>query len=116
MYFPPSQLTVLLATASPTRLCRRSTRFCPPHHYWLSLAESYSLLRVHLPPRTNVHFESPLNGRFRRLPGCGVRLPQLLRWLPVRNSTLKHDIGLTKYWASRYFGRLPTNTAETGYG
>ncbi|MEZ8966573.1 hypothetical protein AB6E53_07750, partial [Vibrio breoganii] len=27
---------------------------------------------------------------------------------------LKHSIGLTEYWASRYFGRLPTYTAEAG--
>lgn len=45
-----------------------------------------------------------------------ARLPQLLHWLPDKYATLKHSIGLTKYWASRYFGRLPTNTAETGYG
>ncbi len=32
----------------------------------------------------------------------------------VRNPTLKHVVGLTEYRASRYFGRLPTNTAETG--
>ena len=46
--------------------------------------------------------------------GYGVRLPQLLHWLPVRNPTLKHAVGLTEYRASRYFGRLPTNTAESG--
>ncbi|WP_211235655.1 hypothetical protein, partial [Psychromonas arctica] len=31
-------------------------------------------------------------------------------------TTLKHSVGLTEYWTSRYFGRLSTNTAETGYG
>ena len=63
-----------------------------------------------------MHLKFPLNERFRRLPGCGVRLPQLLHWIPVRYPTLKHNIGLTKYWALRYFARLPTNAAETGYG
>jgi hypothetical protein len=48
--------------------------------------------------------------------GTDARLPQLLHWLPVRYPTLKHTIGLTKYQASRYFARLPTNSAETGYG
>ena len=44
----------------------------------------------------------------------GVRLPQLLCWLPVRNSTLKHKTGLTEYRASRYFARLPSCLAESG--
>ena len=61
-----------------------------------------------------MHLELPLDERFRRLPGCGVRLPQLLHWLPVNNPTLKHSIGLTEYRASRDFGRLPTYTAEAG--
>ncbi|WP_204365726.1 hypothetical protein, partial [Vibrio vulnificus] len=74
----------------------------------------YSLLRIHLPPRTNVHLELPLGERFRHLPGCGVRLPQLLHWLPVNNATLKHSIGLAEYWALRCFGRLPTYAAEAG--
>ena len=34
--------------------------------------------------------------------------------VPVRNATLKHVIGLTEYRASRYFARLPTNTAVSG--
>ncbi|WP_175418671.1 hypothetical protein, partial [Salinivibrio sp. SS2] len=38
----------------------------------------------------------------------------LLHWLPVRDATLKHLIGLTEYWTSRYFARLPTYQAETG--
>ncbi|WP_206605040.1 hypothetical protein, partial [Vibrio vulnificus] len=76
--------------------------------------EPYSLLRIHLPPRTNVHLELPLDERFRHLPGCGVRLPQLLHWLPVNNATLKHSIGLTEYRASRCFGRLPAYAAEAG--
>uniref|UniRef100_UPI000B31D1DD hypothetical protein n=1 Tax=Salinivibrio costicola TaxID=51367 RepID=UPI000B31D1DD len=46
--------------------------------------------------------------------GCGARLPQLLHWLPVRDATLKHSIGLTEYWALRYFARLPTYQAEAG--
>ncbi|WP_217492714.1 hypothetical protein, partial [Salinivibrio sp. SS2] len=46
--------------------------------------------------------------------GWGARLPQLLHWLPVRDATLKHLIGLTEYWTSRYFARLPTYQAETG--
>ncbi|MGR2966065.1 hypothetical protein ABMY11_21350, partial [Vibrio vulnificus] len=62
----------------------------------------------------NVHLELPLDERFRHLPGCGVRLPQLLHWLPVNNATLKHSIGLTEYRASRCFGRLPTYAAEAG--
>jgi len=44
----------------------------------------------------------------------GVRLPRLLHRPPVRDPTLKHSISLTEYWASRYYGRLPTNTAESG--
>ncbi|OBT12076.1 hypothetical protein A9264_02755 [Vibrio sp. UCD-FRSSP16_10] len=48
------------------------------------------------------------------MPGCDARLPQLLHSLPVNNATLKHSIGLTEYRASRYFGRLPTYTAEAG--
>ena len=44
----------------------------------------------------------------------GARLPQLLCWLPVRNSTLKHKTGLTEYRASRYFARLPSCLAESG--
>ncbi|MGR2964999.1 hypothetical protein ABMY11_15635, partial [Vibrio vulnificus] len=62
----------------------------------------------------NVHLELPLDERFRHLPGCGVRLPQLLHWLPVNNATLKHSIGLAEYWALRCFGRLPTYAAEAG--
>jgi hypothetical protein len=45
---------------------------------------------------------------FQLLTGLGVRLPQLLHWLPVNDLTLKHKTGLTEYWASRYFARLPT--------
>lgn len=40
--------------------------------------------------------------------GYGVRLPRLLHRLPVNDATLKHSTGLTEYWASRYFARLPT--------
>ncbi|WP_206747796.1 hypothetical protein, partial [Vibrio breoganii] len=29
-------------------------QFSPPHHYWASQAVPYSLLRIHLPPRTNI--------------------------------------------------------------
>ncbi|WP_156792384.1 hypothetical protein [Desulfotalea psychrophila] len=32
----------------------------------------------------------------------------------MSNRILKHDTGLTKYWASRYFGRLPSRIAESG--
>jgi len=45
-----------------------------------------------------------------------ARLPRLLLQLPVRDPTLKHSIGLSEYRASRYYGRLLTNTAESGYG
>src|SRR5690554_2204980 len=37
--------------------------------------------------------------------GFGVRLPRLLRRLPVNDATLKHSSGLTEYRASRYFAR-----------
>ncbi len=60
----------------------------------------------HLTPTLSLAFT--LTQRFRHLPGCGARLPQLLHWLPVNNATLKHSLGLTEYWASRYFARLPT--------
>ena len=46
--------------------------------------------------------------------GTGVRLPQLLHWLPVTDATLKHLTGLTEYRALRYFARLPTCQAESG--
>ena len=49
-----------------------------------------------------------LNRCFQSYTGLDARLPQLLHWLPVRDPTLKHGIGLTEYWASRYFARLPT--------
>ena len=80
------------------------------------MAGPYSLLRVHLPPHTNIILESLLEMMLPSYLGLDARLPQLLHWLPVRYSTLKHTIGLTKYRASRYFARLPTNSAEAGYG
>lgn len=46
--------------------------------------------------------------------GFDARLPRLLHRLPVRNSTLKHTLGLTEYRALRYFARLPTKRAESG--
>ena len=55
-----------------------------------------------------------LNDTSNHLIGSNARLPQLLHWLPVRNSTLKHKTGLTEYRASRYFARLPTCLAESG--
>ncbi len=72
---------------------------------WPSLTHYYGFI-CHLTP-TRV-LALTLYGCFRHLPGCGARLPQLLHWLPVNNSTLKHSIGLTEYWALRYFARLPT--------
>ena len=33
---------------------------------------------------------------------------------PVSNRILKHATGLIRYWASRYFARLPTRYAESG--
>ena len=75
------------------------------------LTHYYGLI-CHLAPTRALVFTLRLC--FRHLPGCGVRLPQLLYWLPVSYATLKHVVGLTEYWASRYFGRLPTNTAESG--
>lgn len=59
-HFTPSQLMVLLATINPIELNQWSFRFYPPHCYQLSQAETYSLLRVHLPPRTNIYLEFPL--------------------------------------------------------
>ena len=55
-----------------------------------------------------------LNDTSNHLIGSNARLPQLLHWLPVRNSTLKHKTGLTEYRASRYFARLPSCLAESG--
>ena len=55
-----------------------------------------------------------LNDTSNHLIGSNARLPQLLHWLPVRNSTLKHKTGLTEYRDSRYFARLPTCLAESG--
>ena len=55
-----------------------------------------------------------LNDTSNHLIGSNARLPQLLHWLPVRNSTIKHKTGLTEYRASRYFARLPTCLAESG--
>jgi hypothetical protein len=34
--------------------------------------------------------------------------------LPVSCSTLNHDTGLIRYWASRLFARLPTRAAVSG--
>ncbi|WP_198521020.1 hypothetical protein [Alteromonas sp. MB-3u-76] len=55
-----------------------------------------------------------MNDTSNHLIGSNARLPQLLHWLPVRNSTLKHKTGLTEYRASRYFARLPSCLAESG--
>jgi hypothetical protein len=68
--------------------CRWSAQFYPPHHYWLSQAEPYSLLRVHLPPHTNTPLVSPLERVLPVKTGTDARLPRLLHRLPVRNPTL----------------------------
>ena len=113
--FTPSQNIPLLAKMLPTRLDADSqsgfflhtiTGFHRP-----DLTHYYGLI-CHLAPTRASAFTLRLC--FRHLPGCGVRLPQLLHWLPVSYATLKHVVGLTEYRASRYFGRLPTNTAESG--
>lgn len=44
----------------------------------------------------------------------GVRLPQLLHWLPVDNATLKHTIELIEYWTLHYFARVSLNSAGSG--
>lgn len=56
-YFTPSQSTALLASVDPIEHYQWSSRFYPPHCYQLSQAETSSLLRVHLPPRTNIYLE-----------------------------------------------------------
>ena len=66
----------------------------------------------HLAPTSTLSFLS--NKCFWLTTRHGVRLPQLLHWLPVRDSTLKHKTGLTEYRASRYFARLPSCLAESG--
>ena len=48
--------------------CWWSAQFYPPHHYWASLAEPYSLLRIHLPPRTNINLGSHLEFMLPTLP------------------------------------------------
>ncbi len=66
----------------------------------------------HLTPLNTLSL--PLNVNHLLYVSLGARLPQLLHWLPVRNATLKHKIGLTEYWASRYFARFPSCLAESG--
>ena len=113
---PPFAISSAFDDYRPRRTqCLRSTRFCPPHHYWLSQAEPSTLLRVHLPPHTDTRLElllelvSPKKKLRNRCQASSVTAP-----VPARNATLKHSVGLTEYWASRYFGRLPTNAAEAG--
>ena len=102
----------LLACIGHLELGRGSSRFCPPHHYWLSLAGTSSLLRAHLPPRTaSFHLESPLLlhyplGTIRGFPSYCKR--------PVNSAILKHPMGLIRYRALPYFAGLPTHWAESG--
>lgn len=84
------------------------------HHY-------YGLI-CHLTPH-NSSLESPLEGRLlapdrrsfsRRPSGKTVQgFPSYL-WLPEHSRILNHVAGLSTNWASRYFARLPTYTAESG--
>ena len=91
---------------------RSSSRFCPPHHYWLSLAGISSLLRDRLPPRTaSFRLEFPLVllypfGTIRGFPSYCKH--------PVNSAILKHPMGLIRYRASPYFAGLPTHWAESG--
>ena len=103
----------LLTLPGPLNLRQRSFRFSPPRCYQASPAGTSSLLQRHrsvgpLPPHTRhalgFHLEACLPAKT----GYGVRLPRLLHRLPVNDATLNHSTGLTEYWASRYFARLPT--------
>ena len=107
----------LLACTSPHTPCCGSSRFSPPVCYQLSQAGISLLLRSLLPPYiTSFGLESPLGPPypFRLIPvGTMQGFPSYCE-LPVSNSTLNHITGLTKYWASRYFARLPSRTAVSG--
>jgi hypothetical protein len=53
-----------------------------------------------------------------------MTMSEIINILPRRNNLkikfirflVKYNIGLTKYWALLYLGRLPANTAEAGHG
>lgn len=108
-----------LRTPAPLLACvgrlgsdRSSFRFCPPHHYWLSLAGTSSLLRDHLPPRTaSFCLEFPLVLPYP--PGTIRGFPSYCK-LPVNSAILNHPMDLIRYRASPYFAGLPTHWAESG--
>lgn len=104
--------TPLLACVGHLGPDRGSSRFCPPHHCWLSLAGTSSLLRDHLPPRTaSFRLEFPLVLPY---PLGTIRgFPSYCK-LPVNSAILMHPMGLIRYRASPYFAGLPTHWAESG--
>ena len=112
-YFIPSHLYTAFWAITASWINQESSQFCPPVCYQLSQAEISSLLRNHLPPHiTNLTWVSSYKkclNQIRWLQG----FPRYYK-LPVKNSILNHAMSLTKYWASRYFARLPTHNAESG--
>ena len=108
---------LLLACTSPHRPRCGSSRFSPPVCCQLSQAGTSSLLRIHLPPHTaSISLESPLGPPYpyRLMPvGTMQGFPSYCG-LPVSNSTLNHVTGLIRYWALRYFARLPSRAAVSG--
>lgn len=91
-----------------------SFRFSPPDCYQLSSAETYSLLRIHLPSSkaSNSPWLSPCS--ILSINSNSAGLPQLISWLPVYNRILNHMNDLIRYWASLYFAKLPVIPAVSG--
>jgi hypothetical protein len=77
----------------------------------LSLNHYYGFICHLTPTSSSNHF---LNLCFQSNDWIRCQASLVTTPVPVRHTTLKHSVGLTEYWASRYFGRLPTNTAEAG--
>ena len=114
-YFSPSQSSWLLAHDDFIRLTADDHLSFILHtitgFHWLRHNHYYWFI-CHLTPTSPL--DHSLTDVSRKKTGYDARLPRLLHRLPVRNSTLKHTVGLTEYRASRYFARLPTNTAVSG--
>jgi len=91
----PSHTDMTFDQADPTASKQRSFRFYPPRCYQASLAGTSSLLRVHLPPRTRLNLEFPLDRTALLTSLCKASPVKV--WLPVSNPILKHATGLTEY-------------------
>lgn len=99
----------------PHCLLQRLQPFSPPLCYHASSAVASSLLRAHLPPCMlstavlNCFLTSrPEKKKFQQR----YKASPVTKRVPVKNATLNHISALTKYWASRYFARLPPLTCR----